>query len=279
MAFGVWQRGLSMADLTSGLVASGISACSQQGDALLTQISHNFTSGLTVILGANGAGKTSLMRALAGELPVTGKVTLDGVELTQLRKNNQLSQRLAFLPQHSQLQFPLLVHEVIELGLYNRVISSQQRLLLLQKTAQLFGLEKLWSKEFTLLSGGEQSRVHLARVYIQLMPNPEGAAPNSTLQYLLLDEPVAALDIPHQHQVMRLLTGAYKKTIAVIAVLHDINLALRYATHVMLIKESQLIAAGPIGTTLTESLLQETYDTNIRLVQIPGTNYLSAVFN
>lgn len=265
-----------MADVRNGLVMDKVSVIASNGETLLGEFSYSFQPGITAVLGANGAGKTTLLKALSGDLPYRGKVTLDADCLLALKLANRISQRVAVLPQFTHLQFPLLVEEVVALGLLNRTLSPSQKDTVLKETVESFELSDLWCRDVTQLSGGEQSRVQLARVYAQIIPLASCASRQSLV--LLLDEPVSALDVPYQHKIMRLLQAIARRNITVVVVLHDLNLALRYGSNALLLKQGRCVAAGDIESTLTDSVLLDVYNEPIKLVRYSGVEHLNAVF-
>jgi len=123
-------------------------------------------------------------------------------------------------------------------------------------------------RRYPTLSGGERQRVHLARVLAQ-MEDPEAPGP----RWLLLDEPTSALDLRHQHTTLALVRRlARNRGFGVCAVLHDINLALRYADDLLLLDRGRLAAAGPIGSALREDLVSRVWGIEARLVQPAGVS-------
>ncbi len=257
------------------LSVPGLSVPGNRNHARLHPISHQFNPGLCALVGPNGAGKSTLLRAIAGLEKASGVVALDGEQLLPAAGDLVSSQRLAYLPQQSGLQFSLLVAEVVELAFINWPLSLQSRRQYLQQVAEAFDLQALWQQAYTQLSGGQQARVQLARVYAQLLPAIEQHS--KATQVLLLDEPVAALDIPYQHKMLRLLQHLSSQ-VSVLVILHDINLALRYADSALLLKQGRKVAGGSAAAVLTQSNLQTTFDADIALVRQPGLDYFLAVF-
>jgi len=215
---------------------------------------------LTAIVGPNGSGKTTLMRALTGELAgraiASGRVTLDGRPLAELDPA-ALAQRRAVLPQASALAFPFTVLEVVRLGAADPTAA-------VAALAQV-GLAGFGGRFYQELSGGEQQRAQLARALAQVARAPaDGAA-----RWLLLDEPVASLDIRHQIAVMRLARGFAQAGGGVIAVMHDLNLTALFADAVAVMVDGRIAAAGPPEAALTDAVLSAAYACALRVNTAP----------
>jgi iron complex transport system ATP-binding protein len=229
------------------------------GKPLLHRISLTARAGsLTAIVGPNGSGKTTLLRALTGDLRHTGSARLNGLEIAQTDPAHLATIR-GVLAQSTALAFPFTVLEVVRLGL-----ASRDDGLALRALAEV-GLGHLPSREMHSLSGGEQSRVHLARVLAQVWQpvGPDGA------RWLFLDEPVAALDIGHQLAVMRLARRYADAGGGVVAVMHDLNLSAMFADQLLLLKDGSALARGLPEAVLTDALLTEAYGCKVRVGHLP----------
>lgn len=224
------------------------------GRALLDRVSVAAASGEVVaLLGPNGAGKSTLLRVLSGELvPNAGEVAIGGRALRHW-KPDALARVRAVLPQASSLDFPFLVHEVVELGRAPHEDAAHAGVIAREALAAV-GLSALAMRPFPLLSGGERQRVHFARVLAQVWTTDgRGAA-------CLLDEPVAALDPRHQHEVLRTARQVADRGVAMIVVLHDLSLAARYADRVVLMRDGVVLADGTPGAVLDPGRLEPAYD-------------------
>lgn len=215
-----------------------------EGHHILRGLSCHVPCGqLTAIIGPNGAGKTTLLKTLSGEYSTTtGQVTI-GEELIQSFSTQQLANCRAVLSQQTRLAYSLKVSEVIEIGSYNRyyALTAKQRTLLQEQIVNRLDLQNFQKRAFLTLSGGEQQRVLLAKCLLQLMAGRAEAKE----QYLLLDEPTAALDIAQQyHFFEQLKTLAKAQQIGVLAIVHDLNLAARYADQIILLKNGIATAIG-----------------------------------
>ena len=215
---------------------------------------------LTAILGPNGAGKSTLMAALVGlsKSCGSGQVLLDGQCLTAWPAV-QLARRLAFMAQDTQVAFAFQVHEVVEMGRYpHRQQPDLQEVHIVQQAMSCTGVEHLAQREVSTLSGGERARVHLARALAQVWcPVPIA----DQARWLLLDEPTAALDLLHQHHVMQLLRSHADAGMGIVVVLHDLNLALRYADDVLLVPGAGVAAIhGPVKEVLTPMRIRQVWE-------------------
>ena len=218
------------------------------------ELLHGITATLrpgrfTAILGPNGAGKSTLLSLLSAQRrPDAGQVLLDGQPLHALSAH-QLALRRAVMPQESAVAFDFSAREVAELGRYpHRKQPTAHEAGIVEQALAAADVAALAPRIFNTLSGGEKARVHLARALAQVWaPRPDGAA-----RWLLLDEPTAALDLAHQHQALRLLrTWAHGQGVGVAAVLHDLNLALRYADDALLLAHGEAASHGPVAEVLT----------------------------
>lgn len=229
----------------------------------------NFTARpgqVTCIVGPNGSGKTTLLRALTGELPSRGTILLDGDDIRRARPA-ELAERRAVLPQAGGMAFPFTALEVVRLGLIGRVALQPDAAQLPARALRRVGLDGYGHRLVQQLSGGEQARVQLARVLLQVWQPVFDGRP----RWLFLDEPVAALDIGHQLQVMRLAADFARQGGGVVAVMHDLNLTAMSAHRVTLMKEGGVLATGPVAEVFTDTLLSRAYGCGLRVNTPPPT--------
>lgn len=229
------------------------------GRVLLDGITATLQPGrFTAILGPNGAGKSTLLSLLSAQrTPDAGQVLLDGTPLHTLSAHT-LALRRAVMPQESAVAFDFTAREVAELGRYpHRKHPDANEAAIVDQALAATDVAALAPRIFNTLSGGEKARVHLARALAQVWgPRADGAA-----RWLLLDEPTAALDLAHQHQALRLLRDwAHDQGLGVVAVLHDLNLALRYADDVLLLARGEAACHGPVGDVLTAERIESVWD-------------------
>ncbi|MCX7645787.1 MAG: heme ABC transporter ATP-binding protein [Rhodobacteraceae bacterium] len=207
---------------------------------------------VTAIIGPNGSGKTTLLRAIAGDLPHSGSVAIDGAEVARL-KPWDLAARRAVLPQATTLAFPFTVAEVVRLGLTAGPHAGRSELV--EPALAEVDLPGFGPRLYQELSGGQQARVQLARVRVQVWDPVVAGRPC----WLILDEPVAALDIAHQLAVMRVLRRYADAGGGVVMVLHDLNLAAMAADEVWLLHEGRLLAAGSPAEVIGGAELARAY--------------------
>lgn len=228
---------------------------------LLMDISFTAQPGeLLVILGANGAGKSTLLKLISKELkPVRGSVMLNRVSLRNWH-THELAKCRAVLTQQSIISLPFTATEIVMMGRYPhfRLKPTSLDHNVVGHVMNYVGISHLAHRNYLTLSGGEQQRVHLARVLSQIWND------QSQGKLLLLDEPVSALDMQYQHEVLQLLRKLVYKGFTVIAVLHDLNLALQYADRLLMLKNGKQVVYGD-RSVLTEPVIKEVFniDTHI----------------
>lgn len=214
------------------------------------------------LVGPNGAGKTTLIKALAGLVPAFGHVEIEGRSLSSIPAHER-ARRLAYLPQGHDFSWPLPAGEIVALGRYPHAdpfspVSQQDR------DAVMHALEMTGTKAFadrivTTLSGGERARVALARVLATQAP------------IVLADEPTMSLDPRHQFVVMELLRKAAHEKGAVLAVVHDLALAARYADRVIVLQKGRVVADDkPVGALSTERIAH-VFGVEADMIEIGGT--------
>ena len=216
---------------------------------------------LTAVVGPNGSGKTTLLRALSGELPFAGTATLAGLDIARASAA-ALAGRRAVLAQATTVAFAFSVLEVVRLGQTNGGDDGHA----LAALAEV-GLAGFAARMVQDLSGGEQARVHLARVLVQV----RGPVSADGARWLFLDEPVAALDIGQQLAVMRLARRFADAGGGVVAVMHDLNLSAMFADRLALIVGGRLAAIGAPAEVLTDDHLSCAYGCPLRVNLAPAT--------
>ncbi len=221
------------------------------------------------ILGRNGSGKTTLLHTLAGlREPVSGSVLLDSTPLQQ-QPRRRIAQRLGLLPQDSHDPFPATVLETALLGRHPHLSpwawESAEDIALARAALAQCGLADLETRMLDTLSGGERRRVALATLLTQ--------APD----ILLLDEPTNHLDLQHQVTLLGLLAQlAREQHKTVIMVLHDVNLAARYADHCLLLYGDGSVCAGACSEVLDTPVLERLYQQTLRQISTTPPAWLPA---
>ena len=217
---------------------------------------------VTAIVGPNGSGKTTMMRALTGEVAAVGRITLNGRE-TATAKPYELAAQRGVLPQATVLAFPFTVIEVVRMGLQAGRHAARPHLA--ESALEAVGLAGYGNRFFQELSGGEQQRAQLARVLAQVWDPVVDATP----RWLFLDEPVSSLDIGQQLGVMQLVRSYADRGGGVVAVMHDLNLTAMYADRVTLMQAGQAVAAGAVKDVLTDDILSGAYGCRVRVNTAP----------
>ena len=244
---------------------------------LLDRVCLHARAGETVaIVGENGAGKSSLLKLVAGDrLPprarVDGTVHVAGRELHAWSLAERARLR-AVLPQRPELAFAFTAREVATFGRYpvsTRWRDPRDREIVDAALALADALH-LADREVTTLSGGEQARVHLAAAFAQLW---EADYPHP--RFLLLDEPTAALDLAHQHALLATARAfAAERNLGVLAILHDLNLAASYADRVVVLHAGRVLAQGAPVDVLQPATIAEGFGVAAHILRHPLTHGL-----
>jgi len=226
---------------------------------ILEDVSIQLANGeVTAIMGPNGAGKSTLLKCLTGVSPFdSGAISINGVPLGAYSLED-LSRMRAVLSQSTPVEFPFTALEIVTMGRtpFAEISSPLQDDDIACQALNCLDSLAIKDRIFPTLSGGEQQRVQLARVIAQLWGEKRG--------YLFLDEPTSALDLKHQHQVLKLVRNlAENKNIGIIIVMHDLNLALRYADNVVLLKNGRLFASGDKCKVLTTKNIEEVFEVSV----------------
>jgi iron complex transport system ATP-binding protein len=226
----------------TALAAAGL-AVERAGRRILEGVSLAAAPGDFIgVLGPNGAGKTTLLRTLAGlERPQSGAVAIGGADIFAMSPRRRARAR-AYLPQERDVAWSMTVEAVVALGRF--AYGSARRLdragrEAVDRALAAVGLEALRLRSAHALSGGEAARMHLARALAAQAP------------ILIADEPVAALDLRHQLAIMTLLREKAEAGGGVVAALHDLDLARRFATRVLILDRGQAAADAPPEAALT----------------------------
>jgi iron complex transport system ATP-binding protein len=233
------------------LTAKGVNV-SLGGRAVLQDISLSLSSGhLVALVGPNGAGKTTLLRALAGLIPASGDIEIGGRALASLSLRER-ARRFAYLPQGHIVHWPLASRDIVALGRYPHGATDPARLSprdaeAVARAMQAADVVQFADRRATELSGGERSRVALARVLATEAP------------VILADEPTSSLDPRHQLDVMQTLRKAADTGVLVIVVTHDLGLAARFADRVLVMSGGRLVSQGKPAEALSEQVLADVF--------------------
>ena len=230
---------------------------------ILESINLELNSGeLVVLLGANGAGKSSLLRSALGLAQVSaGESLIDEQLVTTLSSANR-AKKVAYLPQKRPLAWPIKVFDVVSLGRYAYGVNlgrlKNDDLESVESAITSCGLEQLRNRRVDTLSGGEAARVHVARAF----------AANAAL--LLADEPTAALDPKHQLDVMQLIRRYVDMGGGALVVGHEASLAARFADRLVWMRDGGIIADGTVKETMTAAMMAEIYGVSAQIGEVAG---------
>lgn len=218
---------------------------------------HSFT----IIIGPNACGKSTLLRGLARLLRTpTGAVLLEGKDLRTM-KSKQIAQKLGLLPQSSLSPDGITVADLVARGRFPhqsalRTWTSADERATAEAMA-VTGVTELAKRQVDELSGGQRQRVWVAMALAQ------------HTDYLLLDEPTTFLDIAHQIDLMELFADLHREGTTLVAVLHDLNHAARYASHLVAMRDGAIVAQGAPQEIITAELVQEVYDLPCKVITDP----------
>jgi iron complex transport system ATP-binding protein len=226
-------------------------------------------SELVMLIGPNGAGKSTLLHLLLGLLePNAGAVYASGTPIGDLTRR-EIARRLAFVPQDVRSDFAFTVRELVSMGRTPHLgrfrpegpadVDAVERALATTET------KALSDRAASELSGGERQRVHLARALAQ------------DTDVLLLDEPTANLDVEHQLQILRLVERLTQAGRAAVVALHDLSLAARFATRIVVLASGRIAAAGAPEEVITEETLRLHFRIRARIARDGETGTLTVV--
>ena len=235
------------------------------GRTLLHPVSLQFTQGNVYgLIGHNGSGKSTLIKLLAKQQPISsGQILFQNRPLASW-SNRDFARQVAYLPQHLPQATNLTARELIAMGryahqgLFGRETAEDRQAV--ENALRLTHTEKFADQRVDLLSGGERSRIWLAMLLAQQSP------------FLLLDEPLAALDIAHQVEVMELVQRLSRElNLGVIIVIHDINLAARYCDKLVALHSGKLLAQGDAFEIVNSASLNAIYGIDLNVIAHPET--------
>ena len=250
----------------STLAATGLTIM-RGGRAILENVACAAQSGeFIAVIGANGAGKSTLLAALAGlTKPDRGTVTLNGVAIAHLPRQD-FARRRSYLPQNPRCEWPISVERLVALGLTPTLpVFGDFPPAFRARISQVLGacdLEAQRNQAATTLSGGELARAMLARA---LVGDPD---------ILIVDEPMTGLDPRHALDTVRRLKELTRSGKLVIASVHDLTLAARYATRLLALHQGRVAADGPPQTVLTRDLIRAIFAVEATISGVEGAAFV-----
>jgi iron complex transport system ATP-binding protein len=225
------------------------------GATLVDAVSLQIGAGETVaIVGPNGAGKSTLLRMLSGDLrPSHGAIKLKQRDV-HAYGTRELSQHRAMLSQHVNVTFPFTVEEIVTMGAGESPRAAVRGLV--EAALDEVGLAHFRARQLPTLSGGEQQRAHFARVLVQLACGEARRGPG----LLLLDEPTSSLDLRYQIDLVETARRRAERGTAVIAILHDLNLAMRFADRILLLHRGRLAIDGDRAAAMRPETIRRIFE-------------------
>lgn len=239
------------------------------GARILDDVSVRFhPRRFNVILGPNGAGKSTLLRIAAGLLrPTAGEVRYGDRSLASLSPD-ALARTRAVLSQRVELAFPLPVRDVVLMGRYphyGRAPSARDREIV-ERALALVGMTERSEQAYPTLSGGEQQKVQMARVLAQIWSDGE----HDAARLLFLDEPTTSLDVHYQIHLLDVARGLLASHCTVVAILHDLNVALQYGDALFVLEHGRVVHEGERGSALPRALIERVFRVKARWVSDPA---------
>ncbi|ADB58073.1 ABC transporter ATP-binding protein [Archaeoglobus profundus] len=235
------------------------------GFQVLRDVTMNAREGeIVCLLGPNGAGKSTLLRCTLGALrPQKGRIIINGVDIFDFDPI-ELAKLIGYVPQAIERTFPLTVFESVLIGRlpYLGWTPSQSDIEAVRNAMKLLGIENLAWKNLNELSGGQRQKVLLA---MALAKEPS---------ILLLDEPTNNLDLNSQLEVMDIIRDVVKDGKTAIVALHDLNLALRYADKIVIMKNGRVLANGKPAEVLSENVIESVYGVKAIVKNENGLRYV-----
>ncbi len=230
------------------------------GKRVLESVSCDFLPGdITAICGPNGAGKSTLLSALGNLIkPESGVVTLSGKPLPEMHPLTR-ARNIGYLPQSAEIAWDVSVANLVALGRLPHRDAGEAEI---TQAIGACGLDAFRNRPVSTLSGGEKARALLARVLA------------GTPQWILADEPLAALDIAHQLSLLEVLKGEAVSGCGVVLVLHDLALAMNHADRVIVLDQGGVKADSAPEEALSESIIQDVWGVRGRWLGEPGARAL-----
>jgi len=244
---------------------------------ILSNISAEFQPGeFNMILGPNGSGKSTFLKIFSGEIHGNDGNVFYADKPIRSIKTDELAKYRAVMSQQPELSFPLTVDEVVMMGRYPHFNFNPNKKdeSICGEVMERMNLSSFSDRNYLTLSGGEKQRVQFARVLAQIWEQPKNG-----YRYLFLDEPLASLDIKYQQEFLQIAREFAKTGTVLVAVLHDINLAIQFADRLFLLKEGNLAAQGKPKEILSSELIKRVFDVDAQIIENPVSKEPLVVYN
>jgi iron complex transport system ATP-binding protein len=229
-----------------------------------------------IILGQNGSGKSSVLKIFCGQIKnYKGNVLYDDTNL-QIIRTEDIAKHRAVMSQLPTLGFPLKVSDVVMMGRYPHFHFSPTKKdeHICQEAIELLHLQVFADRNYLTLSGGEKQRVQYARVLAQIWEQPT----NEHKRYLFLDEPITSLDVKYQQEFLKIAKSFTNENTIVIAIMHELNLAIQFADNLFFLKEGKLIANGATNNILSVALIEKVFDVKTDMIHFANAEKPYIVF-
>lgn len=256
------RRKFEMNDVV--LMVEGLSAGYHRNKNILTDVSFAVRQGEMVgLIGPNGAGKSTLLKTLRGLLePLSGCVKIEGSETSRL-SSREFAREVAYLQQDIEISFGYSAREIVMTGRYPHLHwwekESDEDIRIADACMAYTGVQDLAERPVHMMSGGQRQRVLLAKVLAQQTP------------LLFLDEPATGLDIFYQEEIFRFCRELCDRGKTVLMVVHELSLAAKFCSRLMLVGEGRIISDGPPSDVMTSENLSRCYGVTVRVVQNSAT--------
>ncbi|MFT4097259.1 MAG: heme ABC transporter ATP-binding protein [Rhodoblastus sp.] len=253
----------------SGLIEARSLAYSIRRQRLVDDVSLSLAPGrVAIVIGPNGAGKSTLLKLLSGEIRAqSGSVSFDGEPVDRIEPVRLASMRTV-MTQNCRLATAFLVEEVVRLSteFIGRLMTRAEKDDIVQACLEEAGVWHLAGRDYTTLSGGEQQRTRFAACLCQI----HAGRRLTRNQAFFLDEPIASLDLDRQLALMDAARNlARRDGVAVLAVLHDLNMAVGYADELLVMNHGRIVARGRPENALTDALLADVFNVGLRTKEPP----------
>ena len=244
---------------------------------IVKNVSAAFLPGeLNMILGPNGSGKSTYLKIFSGEIKeYEGSVYYNDNNISKQRKE-EMARCRAVMSQQSELTFPLTVEEVVMMGRYPHFSFNPTKRddAICEEVIERMDLLPFRERNYQTLSGGERQRVQFARILAQIWEKPEAGS-----RYLFLDEPLNNLDINYQQEFLQITKSFTTPDTVLVAIMHDINLAMQYADKLFFLKEGSIVRHGKPKEIVNAELIREVFNVSAMIIDHPVTGVPLVLFD